>query len=281
MRSSALRSATATVSSRDRRSRPRRGSRRDGVRRSPRTCARTCSGSGAMSIASASSRERSRSCSTSARHALRLLEERVAHLLALLLVEPVGEVVQRRHEAVDRRHRRSQLVRGERDEVRLHLVRALEREPRLVLGLEEADAVEREADERAERAQQRELLVAEERCVRRRPDDEAAAGHLEVDDLGVVPERRRSAPTLEARPRVVGHVPGGDDLALGVADRDRARADDRRRRLEHARGDLLLRLREREQARDRLLDARAVSGARHQRRTMPRRREAEEEGEPR
>ena len=83
---------------------------------------------GTISIDSASSLERSSSCSTAA-HALRLLLERQADLLALPWVEAVAEVVQRVHEAVDRRHRRPQLVGGKGDEVRHHLVRPLEREP--------------------------------------------------------------------------------------------------------------------------------------------------------
>ena len=63
------------------------------------------------------------------RHARRLLLERDAQLApCCVVVEPVAEMVQRLDEAVHRRHRRAQLVRGERDEVRHHLVRALERD---------------------------------------------------------------------------------------------------------------------------------------------------------
>ena len=63
------------------------------------------------------------------RHAHGLLLERGAELRLLRVVEPVAEVMQRLDEAVDRRHRCPQLVRGERDEVGHHLVRALEAEP--------------------------------------------------------------------------------------------------------------------------------------------------------
>ena len=59
--------------------------------------------------------------------------KRVANGVALNLVEPVPEMVERRHETVDRRHRSPQLVCLERDEVRLHLVRTLERNAGLVL----------------------------------------------------------------------------------------------------------------------------------------------------
>src|SRR5205823_12373942 len=131
--------------------------------------------------------------------------------------------------------------------------RALERDPRLLLGLEQPDPVEREPGERTERSEQGKLLVAEERRIRGGPDDEASTRHFEVDELGVLPERRRGLAALEVLPRVGRHVPRSDDATLCVADRDRARPDDRGRRLEHARRDLLLRRREGEQARNRLL----------------------------
>ncbi len=63
------------------------------------------------------------------RHARRLLLERNAQLFRLIFVEPVAEMVERLDEAVHRRHGRAQLMRGERDEVRHHLVGAFEREP--------------------------------------------------------------------------------------------------------------------------------------------------------
>ena len=102
--------------------------------------------------------------------------------------------------------------------------------------------------ERAERVEQAELLVAEERRVGRRPHDQAAARHFEIDDLTCACGRKRRAPALEALPGVGRDVPCGDDAALGVPDRERARADDRSGGLEHAGSDLLLRLREAEEA---------------------------------
>src|SRR5439155_18761322 len=112
-------------------------------------------------------------------------------LLALPLLQAIPEMVQRLDEAVDGRDRRPQLVRGERDEVRLHLIRTLELDSCRVLLLEQADAVEREAGERAERPQHGELLAAEVRSVLRRPDEQrAAALHLHH---GRVDVRRRPA----------------------------------------------------------------------------------------
>ena len=210
------------------------------------------------------------------RHALCLLHESRSHCRPLLVVEPVGEVMQRRHETMDRRHRRSQLMRCERDEVRLHLIGSLERDARLVLGLEEANAVEREPDERPERLQQPQLLFAEERRIRRRPDDDrAAVGNGDGDDARVVPQCGRLI-VPEDGLHVVRDIPRRDEPALGVADCDRACADDRRRRLEHSSRHLLLRRREREQARDRLLHPRLLRCAPEDAEHL-RRREREEE----
>ncbi len=77
-------------------------------------------------------------------------------------------------------------MRGERHEVRHQLVRALECDPALVLLFEETHAVERDAGERGDRAERRELLVAEERRIGRRPDDERRAGLVDADDLGAL-----------------------------------------------------------------------------------------------
>ena len=153
-------------------------------------------------------------------HAHRLLLERDAELRLLLVVEPVAEVVQRLHEAVDRRHRCAQLVRGERDEVRHHLVRALEPEPRLVLLLEEPHAVERDAGHRGDGLQHPQLVVAEEGRVRRRPHEEAGAGSSIVAPAprpAVAAPRSRAVATREQRRR-------------GVEDRRGAGADQRRDR---------------------------------------------------
>ena len=166
--------------------------------------------------------------------------ERGPQLLLLTLLQPVPEMVQRLDEAVDRRHRRPQLVRRERDEVRLHLIRTLELDACRVLLLEQPDAVERETGERAERPQHGELLAAEVRRVLRRPDEQRAAA-LHLHDRRV---------DVRRRPAVLS-----DDAPLLVADCDRLCAHDRSGRLEHPGGDLLLCRRERHQVSDRLLDA--------------------------
>ena len=126
------------------RARPRRPARRP--RRATTSCSRSRRSSccGRTSTASASRRDRSSSCSTS--EAMRTVCcSSAVRSSPLRARQPVAEVVQRLDEAVDRRHRRSQLVRRERDEVRHHLVRALEREARLVLLLEQPHPVERDA----------------------------------------------------------------------------------------------------------------------------------------
>ena len=201
-----------------------------------------------------------------------------AHRCALLLVEPVGEMVQGRHEAVDRRHRRAQLVRGERDEVRLHLVRALEGDARLVLRLEEADAVEREAGERAERLQQRaaprrrrtaRTATSRRRCCfrrpprRRRPSRPSRGGGSPRSRLAHArPGTFQAATTSPSALRIaIARAP--TISAAGSSTRDATSSCDSAKR---------------EQARDRLLHARllgrAPQDAQHQRR-----REAEQEGD--
>ena len=107
---------------RRRRARRRRAGRRRRSRRPRATSARTVSGRGLISIARASSRDRSSSCSISTAQPLRLLVEHLAHLRLRLGVQLVVALAQRRREAVDGGGRRAQLVRGDRDEVEPHPV---------------------------------------------------------------------------------------------------------------------------------------------------------------
>ena len=101
-------------------------------------------------------------------------------------------------------------------------------------------------------------------------------GTSRSDEFRVRPEHGCGVARVQARPRIGRHVPRGDDPALRVANRDRACADDRRRRLEDARCDLFLRLGEGEQAGDRLLDPGGL-GRTPRDSDEGRRREAEQE----
>src|SRR3989442_1056668 len=74
-----------------------------------------------------------------------LVGEGVAELDEALRLETLGQPIERLGEAVDRRDRGAELVRGERYERRLELVRLLERHARLVLAREQARTVERKA----------------------------------------------------------------------------------------------------------------------------------------
>ena len=119
--------------------------------------------------------------------------------------------------------RRAKLVRGERDEVRHHLVGALEREPRRVLLLEQANAVERDPDQRRHRAKRLQLVVAEERRVPRRPHERAVAPGLEHERLGAGRlaaagrPAARSASASAARPRVASSAPSASRIAAARA----------------------------------------------------------------
>ena len=188
--------------------------------------------------------------------------------MPLAIVELVAALVEGRGEAEDRRNRRSQLVRGERDEVCLDLVGAFERKSRLALVLEEAHAVEREAGERADRLEHPQLLAPEERRVRRRPYRERPGRDLHLEDL-----------------RVGGLGLGGTfrepvgthRLALVVAEAEGPGTDDLGHRREHSVGDLLLAVAERDEILDCVLDAclgRAPPDQPHDRRRREREQEA-------
>ena len=238
------------------------------------TCARTSTGSGAMSIASASSRERSSSCST--RFAMRWVcwsnpfctEFRCSSSSrsprwCRVVTKPWMVVIGVRSSCAARAMKFVFRASARSSEM-----------PCLALRLKEADAIECEADERAERLECPQLLVAEHRCVRRRPDDHAApVRHLELDHPHVVPQRGRFLAAFEACPGVVRYVPGGHDGALVVPNRDRTSTDDAGSRLEYAGGHLLLRFGEGQEACDRLLYSRllrcAPPDAQHLRRREP------------
>jgi hypothetical protein len=80
-------------------------------------------------------------------------------------------------------------VGGERDEVRLQLVRALERE-RLVLVREQAGSVEGDSGQGSDRPEQAQLVLAEERGVRRRPDEQRSVRDRYAQHVGVLLDRR-------------------------------------------------------------------------------------------
>ena len=195
-------------------------------------------------------------------------------VVALLVVEPVAEMVQRRHEAVDRRHRRAQLVCRERDEVRLQLVRALERAARRA----RPDRGERD---RA-RARSRRRATQQPRALPRRRTAHtersrprsSAAGRIDLDDrarptmwASLVPEaRRRRACFQEATT---------SPSALRI---DRARADDLCGGLDDSARHLYWDSANVEQARHRRLEALCLRCAPQGAHDLGR-READEEGE--
>ena len=118
-------------------------------------------------------------------------------------------------------------MRGEGDEVRLHLVGLLECESLLALPDEETRPIERQAGERAERAQELDLVVAEEWRVRPAPDDQASARHIDSQDI----RARRRYGRVCAVTR--------DHVVVLVEQVDRPGSDEACHRREHVRGDLL------------------------------------------
>ena len=173
---------------------------------------RRSSSCGLTSTASASRRERSSSCSTSAAMRAVCCSSASRSSSCCARVELVSEMVERLHEPVHRRDRSPQLVRGKRDEVRHQLVRTLEREPRLVLLLEQANAVEGDPRQRRDGMQRPQLVLTEERRVGRRPDVQ--------DDAGLLDPHRVDAAGL------LRHQLLREDVAVGV---DRCRPPERRR----------------------------------------------------
>jgi hypothetical protein len=104
--------------------------------------------------------------------------------------------------------------------------------------LEEAHPVERDTEQRGDRLEDAQLVLAEERCVRRRPHQHRRAGLVEAHRLLAV-----------GRPRLLG-----EQLAVHVEDGSGLRPDEVGGRPEHALGDLGPRRRERHEAADRLLE---------------------------
>ena len=165
-------------------------------------------------------------------HAEGLLLERRSELLLLRFGEAVAEMVERLHEAVDRRHRCAQLVRRERDEVCHQLVRSFEHEARLVLLLEQTDAVERGGGESTDRLEETQLVVAEERRVRRRPRRHAQAGQFDATLAVAI----RRAVHREQTPGLVSHRKSAcaDEGGCRLCDAGRDLAPRRRERGEIA-----------------------------------------------
>src|SRR5215208_7018290 len=129
----------------------------------------------------------------------------------LIVLEQVTPEVERRGDAVDDRGWRSQLVRGERDEVRLELVGLLKRLP---LSRDLGFSFVGEQREAAEAAQKLELLLGEERGVRARPRNDRALA--EVETLASGP--------LGCLVRI--DSVGPEQAIIGVQKSDPTRADD-------------------------------------------------------
>ena len=213
-------------------------------------------------------------------HAHRLLLERSAQLRLLRVVEPVAEMVQRLDETVDRRHRRPQLVRGERDEVGHHLVRAL-----AARAATRAPA-RRGAPGRARRRSSRRRSAARAaRCRRRRArSGTSRRGTSRREPRSSAP---RGCPAARAArrppPRCASRRRGRARRAARRARRGRPAAPAPTSAAtgpKHAVGHLAPRRRQRHQAADRLLQALLLAGAPEAAHDA-RRRDPEQEAEPR
>ena len=149
---------------------PRRAARPPRPRRPPRAAARRSTRCGRTSTASASSRERSSSCSTSDGHARRLLLERERAARPSALVEsrsPRWFSVWTKPWIVVTGVRSSCAASATKFVISSFARSSASRDS--VLLLEEPHAVERDPGQRRDRLQRAQLLVAEERRVRRRP----------------------------------------------------------------------------------------------------------------
>ena len=154
----------------------------------------------------------------------RLVADQCEERLALLGGQLAPALLQRPRRADHRRHRASQLMRDERDEVGAHHRQALQLLDRAALALVGADVLHRRGDEAAEQAHQLDLVLRERVALvaaDRDEPDRAAADVERRGDARVDPERPQ--PRLlgvfgaRSRSRLTIVWPRGDDVGEQAA----------------------------------------------------------------